>query len=77
MTKEMCSYCIQEPAIKPPKNREKLGEIESNAVEVGHGHAWEKVQRWRCLNCGTIWAEVEEGGAGGHDYYYQRRAWEA
>jgi len=70
--KTRCAACAVEPARRLPPRVEKFGELIKDSVQVGHGDAWEIVQRWRCLDCGTIWAEVEEGGAPGHHRYNQR-----
>jgi hypothetical protein len=70
---KLCSGCATSHPSK--EHQAKLvphGDPERTESKLNKGHWLEISYTWRCLDCGAIWENLVESGAGGHGNFWNR-----
>jgi hypothetical protein len=61
-----CSYCLGITADKPSTiHLKQIGRVITDETEVGRGYARTTHTFLQCPDCGSVWMELADYGAGG------------
>ena len=67
--KTTCADCLAE---KHSSNWKAIGESVVIRMSMGRGHDQTEYSFFQCGECGSVWAEYEDSGAGGHGRFAKR-----